>query len=317
MAYMYFCIFIVVINIMMFNLLMAVILDGFQTINKEHTGAITQDMLDKLVQAWVLYDPAATGWISLKDVVFLVCDVNEPLGKKNYFETEVKEDQKNILDQIKAKGNLVDLSQRFFVNPDRDMIIPFKNALKLLIQLQLPVYSTQFGDYRCHFRDVVKRLARNVLELKNPEYNPRGIELKHLRLIERAWNNKYPDLKINKTSWNYVPFGTLQSLENFDSGKLFSALYIVNNIEKAHRIRKYHRQEIFHQMDLTFGGRQTASRKRMQISKTRSKIFKNLKQPSPSDHKGKDVKSTTNNRDFLTDAEKYLGEYIQDVILNP
>ena len=48
-------------------------------------------MLDKLVKAWVEYDPEATGWINLKDVVFLICDVYEPLGKRNYFETEVKE----------------------------------------------------------------------------------------------------------------------------------------------------------------------------------------------------------------------------------
>lgn len=49
MAYLYFCLFIVVINIMMFNLLMAVILDGYQTINQDHTGSITQEMLDRLV----------------------------------------------------------------------------------------------------------------------------------------------------------------------------------------------------------------------------------------------------------------------------
>jgi len=58
-------------------------------------------------------------------VVFLVCDIKEPLGKKNYFETEVKEVMKNKLEQIRAKGSKVDLAMRFFVNADRDMIIPF------------------------------------------------------------------------------------------------------------------------------------------------------------------------------------------------
>jgi len=127
--------------------------------------------------------------------------------------------------------------------------------LKELDKLGLPVYSSSFGDYRCHFRDVVKRLARNVLVKKNPEYNPKGIGIKHLKLLERMWNSKYPDLRIKRNSWNNQPLPkSLQPMENLNSGRLFSALFIVNNLEKAHCIKKYHRQEQSHQLDLNLGG---------------------------------------------------------------
>lgn len=73
-------------------------------------------MLDRLVKTWVVYDPTASGWISLQDVVFLICEIIEPLGKKNAYETEIKEEIKSKLEYIKAKGNIVDLSSKFLVN---------------------------------------------------------------------------------------------------------------------------------------------------------------------------------------------------------
>ena len=58
---------------MMFSLLMAVIIDLYQGFMTQHSGANIQDLLDRLVRAWVDFDPNATGWISLEDVVFLNC----------------------------------------------------------------------------------------------------------------------------------------------------------------------------------------------------------------------------------------------------
>ena len=40
-SYMYFVIFIVVIQMMMLNLFIAVVLEGFSSTNKEHTGVVT------------------------------------------------------------------------------------------------------------------------------------------------------------------------------------------------------------------------------------------------------------------------------------
>jgi hypothetical protein len=97
---------------------MAVILDLYQNYMKEHSGANIQELLDGLVQAWIDFDPNATGWINLHDVVFLVCNVSEPLGKKGYYETEVRESTRNKLELIKIKGVKVDLQDLFLVKTE-------------------------------------------------------------------------------------------------------------------------------------------------------------------------------------------------------
>jgi len=81
----------VVIHTMMLNLFIAVVLEGYMATLKDHIGIVSTEMLDDLVDTWVDYDPEATGWISVKDLIFLVYDVREPLGKRTLFETEVKE----------------------------------------------------------------------------------------------------------------------------------------------------------------------------------------------------------------------------------
>lgn len=66
---------------MMLNLLTAVVLEGYSSTNKEHTGAVTSEHFNKLIKEWVYYDPNATGWIDVKDIIFLIFGLDEPLGK--------------------------------------------------------------------------------------------------------------------------------------------------------------------------------------------------------------------------------------------
>ena len=42
---------------MMMNLFVAVVIDGYQSTNKEQTGVITFDLLNDLVEHWVDFDP--------------------------------------------------------------------------------------------------------------------------------------------------------------------------------------------------------------------------------------------------------------------
>ena len=86
----------IVIQIMMLNLLTAVVLEGYASTNKEHTGAITSFHFNELIKQWVYYDPNATGWIDVQDIIFLVFKLNEPLGKKNQFDQEVRSNIESI-----------------------------------------------------------------------------------------------------------------------------------------------------------------------------------------------------------------------------
>lgn len=130
------------------------------------------------------------------------------------------------LDHIKAKSKN-DRLKRFIVHSEQEMVIPFIMALQIINEMHLPVYDNGMGTFQCHFRDVIKRLGRQVLERKHTNYNPKGIELKQLKILERSWNNKYPNLKKRK------------AMQGFDSGRLFASQFIVQSMELVHNIRKY------------------------------------------------------------------------------
>lgn len=180
---------------MMLNLFIAVVLEGFSSTNKEHTGAVTSEHFNELQELWVNYDQMATGWIDVKDLIFLIYQLSEPLGRKTEYEQEIKDqfDMPEVSEEC-----IIDHNKRFVVHMDNNMIVPFKRALKLLVRINLPVYGEFAGDFKCHFRDVCKRLTRFALEQKNPGYDPTGVEYRHLKILSRSWVEKYPDLKTMK-----------------------------------------------------------------------------------------------------------------------
>ena len=65
---------------MMVNLFIAVVLEGFSSTNKEHTGVVTQKDYQDFIDKWLEFDPEATGWINLEDLIFLMHIVDQPLG---------------------------------------------------------------------------------------------------------------------------------------------------------------------------------------------------------------------------------------------
>lgn len=62
----------------MLNLFIAVILEGFASVNKEHQGIVTSEHYAQFLRKWEHYDPGASGWIRLEDLVILVSEVDPP-----------------------------------------------------------------------------------------------------------------------------------------------------------------------------------------------------------------------------------------------
>mmetsp|Transcript_5497 Transcript_5497/g.8596 ORF Transcript_5497/g.8596 Transcript_5497/m.8596 type:complete len:145 (+) Transcript_5497:6213-6647(+) len=133
------------------------------------------------------------------------------------------EDSEEIKD---TPTRIVDKSKRYVVHMEKNMIVPFKKALHLLQEMDLPVYSDYHGDYKCHFRDVCKRLTRCALEKKIANYDAYGIEMKHLKILSRAWTEKYSELKTKKL------------MENYNCGRLWASLFIASCIRNVLNIRK-------------------------------------------------------------------------------
>ena len=136
--------------------------------------------------------------------------------------------------KLRSKGHMADHKDKFFVNKEHNLIIPFRMARELLVRLQLPVYKGDIhGKYKCHFSHVVKRLTFLALLAENKgEFDPYGIEAHHLLDLKQNWEMKYPDLIKEK----YLP--------HTDSGRLFCGLYIVQAIKKIVNQKKFNDKDI-------------------------------------------------------------------------
>lgn len=77
------------------------------------------------------YDNQATGWINVHDLIFLIYELKEPLGRLSEYESDIK-DQLDMTENEKNDENIIDQSKRYVVNVEKNMIIPFKRALILL-----------------------------------------------------------------------------------------------------------------------------------------------------------------------------------------
>jgi hypothetical protein len=73
-------------QLMMLNLFIAVVLEGFSQVNSQHVGFINSTHFNEFLDKWSFYDKEATGWIKLEDLVFLIFECGSPLGKKNDFD---------------------------------------------------------------------------------------------------------------------------------------------------------------------------------------------------------------------------------------
>ena len=126
---------------MMLNLFIAVVLEGFSSTNKEHTGVVTSQHYNEFIEKWTFYDEEASGWIKLEDLIFLIYELQPPIGKKNEFDQDIRNFLEEEENYIKNRSKIVDQSKRFVVKIEKNMIVPFKKAMKLLVKLQIPVYS--------------------------------------------------------------------------------------------------------------------------------------------------------------------------------
>ena len=66
---------------MMLNLFIAVVLEGFSNTNRDFKSAITTEDFQIFLNKWLEFDPSATGWLKLDDLVFFLRDLPFPFSK--------------------------------------------------------------------------------------------------------------------------------------------------------------------------------------------------------------------------------------------
>lgn len=79
-AYVYFITFMILLSMVAMNLSVAAVIDGLNAARKEESAMIARSSIDQLYTLWSIYDPKATGWISVEDMLFLFYELKPPLG---------------------------------------------------------------------------------------------------------------------------------------------------------------------------------------------------------------------------------------------
>ena len=78
----FFVSFMIIISMLIMNLSVAAVISGLDEANKENSGFVTGQDIDDFIELWKTYDPTASGYISVKNLIFLCKELPEPLGKK-------------------------------------------------------------------------------------------------------------------------------------------------------------------------------------------------------------------------------------------
>ena len=82
-SYPYFISFILLVHLMIINLFVAIVIEGYFISEHEHVSIINQKHIDELLIKWSEYDPKGTGFIDYKNMVFLLHDLYPPIGLKD------------------------------------------------------------------------------------------------------------------------------------------------------------------------------------------------------------------------------------------
>ena len=76
---------------------------------------------------------------------------------------------------------------KYIFNSDKNMIIPHKASLKLMHELQLPIYNNN----RVHFKDVIIKLTSEVIKKNTGSTEFENLDEFQRQRLERQWNKTY------------------------------------------------------------------------------------------------------------------------------
>mmetsp|Transcript_3240 Transcript_3240/g.2189 ORF Transcript_3240/g.2189 Transcript_3240/m.2189 type:complete len:194 (-) Transcript_3240:975-1556(-) len=140
-SYFYFFSFMILISMLILNLSVAAVIEGLATARKENCGIVDSEQIDKLIDIWKDYDPNGTGWITITDLVFVICELDPPLGMKRSEKSGEMEQEKVEDGDTHSNTNM---QERFLVNLNKKIIIKKVEALVLLKDLHVKTYKN--GD---------------------------------------------------------------------------------------------------------------------------------------------------------------------------
>lgn len=162
-SYVFFVSFVVLVSMLVMNLSLAAVIEGLDTAKKENHGIVSGDDIDALIEMWSEYDPDATGYISMQDLVFLLYELPPPLGKRSSKAHAARRDA-----DINLQGATTPANQdKFLINIEKGIVLKKIDALDLLKDLKIVLYQ----DHKIFYTDVIQSLLVRRLRDKDVDYH--------------------------------------------------------------------------------------------------------------------------------------------------
>jgi len=185
LAYPFFIAFTILVSLLIMNLSVAAVIEGLDTAKKENMGIVQGDEIEALMALWQDYDPQATVWITIDDLVFLLYELPPPLGRR---QIRVQFDDANYGPTDKKNTGLRQ-QDRYLVNYEKRIVMKKVDALELLRDLKIKVYAHSVRQI--HFVDVFKALLKRI-------FNEHKIDFKLStnlnRKMKSQWQRKHKDV---------------------------------------------------------------------------------------------------------------------------
>ena len=116
------------------NLSVAAVIGGLDTAKKENMGFVKGDEIEFFIDLWQEFDPFASGWITIEELIFLLYGLPPPMGLPNRTYFDDKNNDPESQKGLKKKDS-------YLVSQDRGIIMKKVDALDLLRGLNIKVYQ--------------------------------------------------------------------------------------------------------------------------------------------------------------------------------
>lgn len=177
LAYPFFIIFIIFVYLISIKLFAVAALESFGEATHESFSIITSQQFEQFLEKWSDFDPQGTGWISIEELIYLMFELDPPLGVydqklrnalwKSYFESS-KGNSPVIMRSklVRRMISQIDINEEYLMHKYDNSVFERKKILILLKELNIPL---EVGSWRVHFRDVCQRMTVRAIMNKFKE----------------------------------------------------------------------------------------------------------------------------------------------------
>lgn len=152
----YFISFLILISWLILNLSVAAVIEGLENAKTENSGMVSGDDVQFLLDAWMEYDPKATGWINTEDFICLIIELPPPFGDEELTK-EWKKESKTEFDLAKRR---MYNKESYYTNEDKRIIVKNKDILKVLKSYKITMYESK--NQKVHFKYIYQKLVKKV-----------------------------------------------------------------------------------------------------------------------------------------------------------